>query len=608
MVERGFATTTGCRLKWIGLRTIHTDQGSTVGIEQLSFPRSKKKEQSTQILRTSFGKQRSGLERNLVCNCRLIPMAFEGCIFTKCRLSELPKRRQMQRNVSVEAGRSKKRAGQKSSGRLEGGAQQRRAQNMIAERRRMRKLLRKKPPTKLSTEEDLEEEEFTEEELQMVGLGYYRSVRFKDKDDPTLRHPHDWYKYGPNGPHAWKGIVVGKPVRGRMSDMRVTMFSTVRDEEEQERIDQNDVCVHYDRRIQSFDENIGIKYFWVFVRQTQRVKPELPWNEWTLVCQIAIESGEKLDKYRVGSRVTKKVRNVVTQCTAWFRPDLIYVKKPTFEARFEPQEDFLRGLVSLLDPFTEKQYSFLVPIGEGEGEGEMDTYYGCLCRILGVDADTSENDVVSAYEKLNDEQKSLCWDFLFTNHPVQLLHPFTKGWRAREEAMARQDSSRVDGFIGSISRKEDNEGEEEDSDEGESQEDDDGEDDGEETSEGESQDDDDGETFGISSAVDVESEYDSQVDPEEFWEREFQKSLKILESEDSDNLESEAGLEDGGLDMPLQSVDGEENNNESENPPEILFRSAVRPFTYTNLFKEIVLLRYALIRERSINMEPIKFR
>eukprot|EP01018_Ginkgo_biloba_P020689 Gb_09926 [translate_table: standard] len=177
------------------------------------------------------------------------------------------------------SGSCKKRVGQKSSGRLEGRAQQRQAQHMIAERRRMRKILRKKCPTKPSTEEDGEEEEFTEDELQMVGLGYYRSVRFKDKDDPTLRHPHDWYKYGP---HAWK-----------------------------------------------------------------------------------------------------------------------------------------------------------VPIGEGEVEGEMDTYYGRLCRILGVDVSTSENDVISAYGKLNDEQKSLCWDFLFTNNPVQLLHPFTKGWRAYEETIAR---------------------------------------------------------------------------------------------------------------------------------------------------------------------------
>lgn len=41
---------------------------------------------------------------------------------------------------------------------------------------------------------------FTEDELQQIGLGYDRMVRFMEKDDPNLRHPYDWYKYGQYGP------------------------------------------------------------------------------------------------------------------------------------------------------------------------------------------------------------------------------------------------------------------------------------------------------------------------------------------------------------------------------------------------------------------------
>ena len=43
---------------------------------------------------------------------------------------------------------------------------------------------------------------FTDAELEMIGMGYDRAVRFMDgPDDPRLRHPHDWYKYGRYGPY-----------------------------------------------------------------------------------------------------------------------------------------------------------------------------------------------------------------------------------------------------------------------------------------------------------------------------------------------------------------------------------------------------------------------
>lgn len=507
---------------------------------------------------------------------------------------------QKPRNVCAQAGRSKKKAGQSSSGRLEGRAEERRAQQMIAERRRRLKATRiqGKPKVKKPWKEselyrflygEDQKEEFTEEELQMIGLGYERTVRFKEPDDPSLRHPLDWYKYGPYSPHARKGVVVGKPVRGTMSDMRVTMFSTVKDAEEQERIDQHDAVVDYENKIKVFDESIGVKYFWVFARAPHRVKPQVLWDEWTLVSQIAVESGEDLDKYRLGAMVGKRARNLITQCTAWFRPDLIYVKKPIYQARFEAQEEFFRQLAELIDPLTEEAQRFSVP-----GAVDMGTYYGCLCTILGVEASVSDDDAVSAYEKLDDERRSLCWDFVLSNHPVKLLHPFTKEWRAREQAMAAAGGS----------------SEVEDEEEGE-----------------------DGE---MSAGMEMEAEQDSTAQQAMYWEKEFKNSLRDLEDQEFEDLEmneeesTEVRSEDAELKLDaLSTIDGTENSRESGNPAESMapaesedrrgnesenardreytVKAAVRPFTYKNLLREIVLLRQALVEHRADTREPLKF-
>lgn len=433
-----------------------------------------------------------------------------------------------------------------------------------------------------------QKEEFTEEELQMIGLGYERTVRFKEPDDPTLRHPLDWYKYGPYSPHARKGIVVGKPVRGRMSDMRVTMFSNVKDAEEQERIDQHDAMVDYDNNLRGFDESIGVKHFWVFARAPYKPKTRVPWDEWTLVSQVAVESGEDLDKYRLGAMVGKRARNWITQCTAWFRPDLIYVKKPFYQARFEPQEEFFRRLAELIDPLTEEAHRFSVP-----GEAEIRTYYECLCRILGVEVSVSDDDAVSAYEKLDDERRSLCWDFVFSNHPVKLLHPLTKKWRAREQPMtASGGSSEVE--------------DEEESEDGEA------------------------------SGMEMEAEQDSADQQAMFWEKEFKNSLRDLDDQEFEDLEmnEEEGTDIGNGDAelklgalseigetgssresggPAESVapaeDAKGRRNESENARdrEFAVRAAVRPFTYMDLFREIVLLREALVEHRADTREPLKF-
>ncbi|KAE8023650.1 hypothetical protein FH972_009322 [Carpinus fangiana] len=68
---------------------------------------------------------------------------------------------------------------------------------------------------------------FTEDELQQIGLGYDWMVRFMEKDDPNLRHPYDWYKYGEFGPYSWRGVVIGDPIRGRFSNEGVTLSSEI---------------------------------------------------------------------------------------------------------------------------------------------------------------------------------------------------------------------------------------------------------------------------------------------------------------------------------------------------------------------------------------------
>lgn len=95
------------------------------------------------------------------------------------------------RDVAAYAGRSKKKPGGQS-GRIEGNAEVRRQAKENARRRSLRRaqnrFFRRNNPS------NNQADSFTDEELEMIGLGYDRSVRFMSPDDPNLRHPHDWYQ------------------------------------------------------------------------------------------------------------------------------------------------------------------------------------------------------------------------------------------------------------------------------------------------------------------------------------------------------------------------------------------------------------------------------
>lgn len=474
---------------------------------------------------------------------------------------------------------------------------------------------------------------FTEEELEAIGLGYDRMVRFMEKDDPNLKHPYDWYKYGEFGPYSWRGVVVGDPIRGRFSDERVTMIGEVKNHEEWEKIEQFEMASDFGKRLEKMDKSVGFRYFWVFVRHPKWRLNELPWEQWTMVSEVAVEAGknERLDKWSLMGRLGNKSRSLITQCAAWMRPDIIYVKKPVYQCRFEPQDEFFSVLVPFLDPKTERQFMFEVK--KEDGSVEMCTYFEGLCKIVKVNQKAFVDDVVKGFEKLSEEGKSRCLEFLLRNHPLHLLHPYTKEWKANLEEME----------LGCDAPDDDEDDRRGDS--GETQftdwiEDDDG------GNEGMEEEEEDQDNLVIDMEEAGDEEYESEEEEEEdekFWEEEFlkavsssermemiakrsveittefyKKQLGAMEANRKEKIVEDGVMEAGRKEKIVE--DGDETElrgkrakvrpeewkyagigpwqrriRKSRIPPELFLRAAVRPFTYRNLVKEIVLTRHAIL-------------
>nr|GEU78695.1 hypothetical protein CTI12_AA067210 [Tanacetum cinerariifolium] len=414
-----------------------------------------------------------------------------------------PKTASCRPTVRSYAGRSKKQPGGSSGGRIEGNAELRREAKRNA--RRKSKKLAENLFYRLKNPHGNYPNNFSEDELQMIGLGYDRMVQFMDKDDPNLKHPYDWYKYGefgpyswrlgydrmvqfmdkddPNlkhpydwykygefGPYSWRGVVLGEPIRGRYSDENVTLIGEVRDQEEWEKIEQFEMSQDFGQRLDTLDKSVGFRYFWVFVRHPKWRVSELPWEQWTLVSEVVVESGkQRLDKWNLMGRLGNRTRALITKCAAWMRPDIIYVKRPVYQCRFEPQDEFFKAMTPLLDPKTEQD--FMCQLESDDGRVEMCTYFGGLCKILRVNPKAFVDDVVKAFEKATDEKKSKCLEFLLGNHPIELLHPYTKEWKAKLEEMElgcdapdeneNNDAAKTE-FLDWIEDAEDGEDEEED--------------------------------------------------------------------------------------------------------------------------------------------------
>lgn len=523
------------------------------------------------------------------------------------------------------AGRSKGKQGDSSSGRIEGNAELRREAKRNA--RRKSKKLAESLFYRLKNPHKNYPDNFSEEELQMIGLGYDRMVRFMDKDDPNLKHPYDWYKYGQFGPYSWRGVVLGDPIRGRFSDERVSMIGEVRDQEEWEKIEQYDMAVDFQKSLDAMDKNKRFRYYWVFVRHPKWRISDLPWQQWTLVCEVVLEAGEqRLDKWTLMGRLGNNARAKITQCAAWMRPDIIYVKRPVYQCRFEPQEDFFGALQPLLDPETEEDFMF--ELENDDGMTELCTYFGGLCKMVKVNPKAFVDDVVNAYQKLSDGKKSKCLEFLLNNHPVLLLHPYTKEWKAQLEELelgcdAPDESDDRGGNLGEndvvLDWIEDDGN-------------DDGRD-GDEVSEDEEDPDDfilDTEGAG-DEVLGVQEEEDSA--PEEdasYWDEEFKKAVRsnegmeklVKRSIETSNKFYEEQMKSieqrkkkmepvgDGDELEMRGkrakVRPEEWNRlgygpyrkrieKSKIPPGLFLRAAVRPFTYRNLVKEIVLTRHAIL-------------
>ncbi|KAK8961227.1 hypothetical protein KSP40_PGU017790 [Platanthera guangdongensis] len=525
--------------------------------------------------------------------------------------------------TAISAGRSKKKPGGPSTGRIDGSGEMRRAAKENA-RRRSRRMSENSFYRRSRTSAD-QPDSFTDDELEMIGLGYDRAVRFMSKDDPMLRHPHDWYKYGQYGPYSWRGIVVGSPIRGRFTDERVTLIGEVRNHEEFEQIERFEMADEYSRRVKDLNHALDLRPYWVFVRHPKWRASELPWQQWTLVSEVVLEAkkDERIDKWSLMGRLGNKSRANVTQCAAWMRPDIIYVKKPLYQCRFEPQEEFFKRLWPLLDPATENQFKFELR-REENGRIFVDncTYFGGLCRIVKISPKSYVDDVVNAYQKLSDEGKCRCLEFLLRNHPVDLLHPYTKEWKAKLEEMelgcdAPDESDDEGGGTEWVEDGQDGGFEDEEEEE----------DDDYVIEAGEGGDD---EVIDVGEDDDEGKDEEAGIDPEEtqeYWDEQWKKALsssramedlvkKRMERSDKyykQAMEEEERRKEGGkyeanetdVNAELEEIKAEWKREEfkwakrnvkgSKLPPEVFLKSAVRPFTYRNLVKEIVLMRHAII-------------
>jgi hypothetical protein len=215
------------------------------------------------------------------------------------------------------------------------------------------------------------------------------------------------------------------------------------------------------------------------------------------------------------------------------------------------------------------------------------------------------DDVVNAYEKLDEEGKSRCLHFLLGNHPTELLHPFTKEWKLKLEEME----------LGCDAPDEDSDVEESDG----AQISEWVEDDSEEEVVVDVVDDDD--------VIDIEGEEEEkneedQEESEEYWEKQWEKAMKSnkemeklversvktsteffkrqIEQEErmrEEATDSTVAVEEMKREQERERQKEEENERrvKSKTPPDSFFKAAVRPFTYRNLVKEIVLMRHAII-------------
>lgn len=397
--------------------------------------------------------------------------------------------------------------------------------------------------------------------------------------DPYERQPDDYYKYGPFGPHAWKGVVVGTPRPGTFADKIVVFFSTVKNEEEHEEMAIHDAIIGFNKRVDYMDENEGIQYFFAFVRPIVKLPQQAPVKEWTLVSQVALQSGEELDRWRLGHFLNRRSRENLSRCVSWYRPDLIYVKRPGYQVRFEPQREFLTELVSLLNPDNEAE------------SWNPESYFKTLCQLLGVRETEDEQQVGTIFDALSEERKLECLEHVFGSHPVQLLTPFTHA--AREKEMREKGEGGTNTFQ-EITGKDEDEIEDAYQEEGTWVDDDDEE---EISGTTDDEDEDNEEAFDIDMESIRDDDFQELMDSNKqgnnggMWEEEARAMQ--APSEESKDYDDQLLVEEvkAATHKITEVADSETENQESGS----LLDSAVRPYTYTNLIKEIFIMRRMMV-------------
>ncbi|TKW05224.1 hypothetical protein SEVIR_7G161800v4 [Setaria viridis] len=518
------------------------------------------------------------------------------------------------------AGRSKKKKnpqGGGGGGRIEGSGDMRReakAKARVRSRRMGENAFYRRKRRAAAAAASGQADTFTDAELEMIGMGYDRAVRFMDgPDDPRLRHPHDWYKYGRYGPYHWRGIVVGPPIRGRFSDDRVSLMEEVHDHEEWDRIEQFDMCNQFSHRLNDLADGVGFRYYWVFVRHPRWRPNEKPWEQWTLSAEVAVQAGkeERLDKWSLMGRFGNPTRELITRCAAWTRPDIIYVKRPLYQSRFEPQEDFFKKLRPLVDPATEGNFLFELEL---DGQVIRTTYFGGLCRIVKANPKAYVDDVVNAYSRLSEADQSRCLEFLLTNHPMELLHPYTKEWKVKLEEMElgcdapdeSDDDVGDDDEIDIVDWIKDDEADD--------------------VVDGGYSDYEDEDVVDTNEDLEADEVVENSGDSEKYWDEQWKNAMRssdkmeklVKTSIEASNERIEQQMEfekemewkmDRANAMVMEQEQTEEDEEEQETTRSrsaedgsqsdantgLFLRAAVRPFTYRNLVKEIVLLRHHII-------------
>lgn len=366
--------------------------------------------------------------------------------------------------------------------------------------------------------------------------------------DPKIRHPPDYYKYGPYGPYSWRGQTVGKIVEGDWATNQVVYFSNVKDDAEAEDRERANVTVDYTEAVAAFDTKVGIQFFYAFVRRSFGPRPD-PWADWTLVAQIAVESGEDLGKKEeIFRKMGSKAHDLTTQCVAWGRADLTYVRKPSFHMRLEPQEEFLKELFNLLDPTNDGN--------------DPNSYYATLCRLVNVDADASARRVRYGYEASKEQDKMECLKHVFTKHPVKVL----SSKRYERQVSEEQGEPLLEVGEPDLPFEEDDD---------------------------------------KSNGPADEQEYDEAAQDSEFGDEDLEGTMETrgIGEPDSGSSPEQQGGSDGSAskDKGFSPKDGRRPGMAKKRLyHQHEFQSAVRPYSYSNVIEEIAEIRIFLCGKRSL--------